>query len=74
MVESHEIEASAKMMLCNRGYNELKKIVCQYDQCDCTLTLRGQVAYFYWKQIAQESVQGIMSVERVINMIDVADK
>lgn len=71
LVELRDVESTAKETLSNSGYAEVKQIVCQYDQRGHSLMLRGRVSFFYLKQVAQELVRGLNSVERVLNVIEV---
>jgi osmotically-inducible protein OsmY len=50
-------------------YNEVRRLSCEF--ADGVLTLRGTVASFYHKQIAQQSVAGLDGVDRVDNQVDV---
>ena len=66
-----EVETAAKEILRESGYRQLIDVDCQYDLRGHTLTLRGCVSSFYWKQIAQEILRGISHIDRVVNLISI---
>lgn len=73
MADPRDVESAAREGLRGTGCAALKQIVCQYDRCSQTLTLRGRVSFFYWKQLAQEKVRYIGQVDRVINLVEVQE-
>jgi len=64
-----QIEETAKECLRNSPYRALRRIVCECRQG--TLVLKGRLASFYHKQLAQEAVAKVQGIKRLINEIDV---
>ncbi|MCL4853785.1 MAG: BON domain-containing protein [Bryobacteraceae bacterium] len=64
-----KIEDAAKECLRNSPYRALRRIACECRQG--TLVLKGRLATFYHKQLAQEAVARVQGIKRVINEIDV---
>ncbi len=64
-----KVERAVRVILSNSGYQALKAITCRYDEG--SLTLRGEVPSYYHKQIAQEMIRKVNSVETIINQIKV---
>ncbi len=64
-----EIAEAANERLRNSPYRALRKVVCECDQS--VLLLRGRLACFFHKQLAQEAVAGVRGVSRVVNEIEV---
>lgn len=56
------------------GYAELKNVICAHEEHNRVLTLRGRVWSYYVKHRAQEVVRLVDGVERVDNLIEVADR
>ncbi|HEY2252076.1 MAG TPA: BON domain-containing protein, partial [Planctomycetaceae bacterium] len=53
-------------------YGAVRRLSCEF--ADGVLTLRGNVASFFHKQVAQQSVVGLEGVDQVDNQIEVAGK
>lgn len=67
--ESLTLEDRLRRQLLISSYTALHDI-----ECDCqegAVTLRGEVATFFLKQVAQELVRKVRGVERITNRIDV---
>jgi osmotically-inducible protein OsmY len=60
---------AARTRLARTGYQPLKAITCNYR--DGTLILEGEVSSYYHKQVAQEAIRNVNSVETIINQIEV---
>jgi osmotically-inducible protein OsmY len=63
------IEMAATECLQNSPYYAVRKIVCECDHG--VLFLRGRLSSFHQKQVAQETVAGIIGVTQVLNEIEV---
>jgi osmotically-inducible protein OsmY len=63
------IEEAARAQLAEVGYRPLNKIACCFHEG--TLTLYGEVSSYYHKQIAQEAIRKLNSVETIVNKIEV---
>jgi len=50
-------------------YGAVRRLTCDF--ADGVLTLRGNVASFFHKQVAQQSVAGLEGVDQVNNQIEV---
>jgi hypothetical protein len=68
--QSAVVEAAARSCLLKKGFHSLKRVRCRFHQG--TLFLRGRVARFYHKQLAQESVRLLKSVRGIVNEIEVS--
>lgn len=64
-----DIEEAARIRLQHSPYRALRRVTCDF--LDGTLTLRGSVPTFHYKQLAQVSILGLLGVKRIINEIDV---
>jgi osmotically-inducible protein OsmY len=65
------VAAAAHGCLQRCSYRAIQTVTCQYHQG--TITLRGVLSSYFFKQVAQEAVAGIQGVDRVVNEIEVAD-
>ena len=75
MIENQQdVEQIARARLCHSGYAELRNVTCAYEEHNRVLTLRGRVSPYYVKQRAQETVRMVDGVERVDNLVEVADR
>ena len=63
------IEKAARTRLSKTGYPLLKTITCSFHRG--TLTLAGRVPSYYHKQLAQEAIRKVDSVETIVNQIEV---
>ncbi|MGA2066764.1 MAG: BON domain-containing protein [Thermoguttaceae bacterium] len=63
------IAKTAKERISRVPHLTLQRIWCEYEAG--TLFLRGQVPSFYYKQLAQEAVNGLEQVHAVANEIEV---
>ncbi len=68
-----DVEQVARARLCCSGYAELKNVTCAYGEHNRVLTLRGRVSSYYVKQRAQEVVRMVDGVDRIDNLIEVAE-
>jgi hypothetical protein len=64
------VENTAKQRLLATGYRPLTSVSCQFR--DGTLTLQGQLSSYFHKQLAQEAIRGVGSIQMVSNQIEVA--
>ncbi|MBM4001390.1 MAG: hypothetical protein FJ297_17960 [Planctomycetes bacterium] len=68
-----EIARAAEAALKGSGYDALRRIACEFHEGK--LTLRGRVATYYLKQVAQsalrELVDGHAAIARIDNQIEV---
>ena len=64
-----QVEAEALRRLGDSPYPTLRRVSCFFD--DGVLTMRGRVASFYLKQLAQTAVVNLRDVERIENCIEV---
>jgi osmotically-inducible protein OsmY len=64
-----KIEKAAQNRLAKTGYLPLKAITCNFH--GGTLILRGEVPSYYHKQIAQEAMRKVHSVQIIVNQIKV---
>lgn len=69
---STTMEGIARKRLAQRGYFGLRQVECSFD--DGTMTLRGRVPSYYYKQLAQEAVRRVEHVRRLVNRIEVSRK
>jgi hypothetical protein len=51
------------------GYRPLKTVSCRFR--DGTLTLQGQVPSYFHKQMAQEAIRRVGSIQAIINQLEV---
>ena len=65
-----QVEAEAQQRLGQSPYPTLRCVSCCFD--DGVLTMRGRVASFYLKQVAQTAVSKLHDVERIENCIEVS--
>ena len=63
------VEEAARTQLAEVGYRRLNNIACCFHEG--TLTLHGEVPSYYHKQIAQEAIRKLNSVETIVNKIEV---
>lgn len=63
------VEAAARSRLEQVGYRSLRGISCRFRAG--TLYLYGRVPSYYMKQLAQESLQSMERVRRVVNQVEV---
>lgn len=70
---THEwsVEQAARKKLAASGYGPLKSVLCEFDFQTGVLTLRGSVATYYLKQLAQTHVAGMKDVKEINNLIEV---
>jgi osmotically-inducible protein OsmY len=61
---------AARRSLQASPYTALRTVSCDYDQG--TLFLRGRLASYYQKQVAQEAVLHLEGVDQVVNQIEVS--
>ena len=66
---SRKVTQAAKDRLLRSPYMTVKRVSCEYD--DGVLLLRGRLASFYQKQLAQEAVAGLPGVVHVVNETEV---
>ena len=66
---SERVVASAQRLLRQSRYGALHHVNCEFHEG--ILTLRGQVASFYMKQVAQTTVRGVEGVEVINNRLEV---
>ena len=64
-----DIEETARIHLQHSPYRAIRRITCRYQ--DGVLTLRGRVATFHYKQLAQTAVAEIKGVTQIVNEIEV---
>jgi hypothetical protein len=64
-----KIEKAAQTRLAKTGYRPLKGIICNFR--DGTLVLQGEVPSYYHKQVAQEAIRKVHSVQTIVNQIEV---
>lgn len=64
------IERAAHIQLSRSGYRSLLAITCHFR--DGTMTLRGDVPSYFHKQVAQEVIRKVRSVESIANEIEVS--
>ena len=67
--ENESIAQSVNECLRSHAYRELRSLSCEF--CNGIVTLRGEVTTFFNKQLAQESVRRLASVEVIINAVAV---
>ena len=65
-----EVVAAAKKCLVDSPHPVIRKIECQYH--DGVLVLRGRVSTYFHKQMAQEAVSSLDSIDEVLNEIQVS--
>ena len=70
---TQDVEQVARARLCCGRYAELKNVTCAYEERNRVLTLRGCVSSYYVKQHAQEAVRMLDGVDRIDNLIKVAE-
>ena len=63
------VEEAERCLRCN-SYLALKNVSCEYHEG--VLTLRGCLATYYLKQMAQTAVARLEGVVRIVNQIEVA--
>lgn len=63
------IERAAQIQLARSGYTSLRAVTCRFR--DGTLILRGDVPSYFHKQVAQEAIRKVKSVESIENEIEV---
>jgi hypothetical protein len=51
-------------------YHAVRFLKCDY--CDGVLTIQGRLPSYYLKQTAQNAVQGLDGVKRIVNLAEVA--
>jgi osmotically-inducible protein OsmY len=59
----------AKHRLEGRPYPPIQRLACEFE--NGALRLRGRLASFYFKQLAQETVTGIDGVLQIVNETEV---
>jgi hypothetical protein len=59
--------AQARLRAC--GYVDMQSLACEFHEG--ALTIRGRLDSYYLKQLAQESVRRIRSVEVIVNVVEV---
>ena len=64
-----KVVATAKARILHHPHLKAQRICCEID--DGRLFLRGQVPSFFYKQLAQEAVQTIAGVGRILDEIEV---
>ena len=67
--EGVDVEEAARVRLQHSPYRAIRRISCEFDAG--VLVLRGHVATFHYKQLAQVAVAEIEGVERIRNNIEV---
>ena len=63
------VVAAANDCLHNDSHIPARQVSCEYDQG--ILLLRGRLATYYQKQVAQEAVRGLDGVVQIVNNIEV---
>ena len=66
---SRSVERAAQKELVATGYYPLKSLNCRFS--DGTLTLQGQVPSYFHKQMAQEAIRRVGSIQAIVNEIKV---
>jgi hypothetical protein len=66
------MERIARKNLAQTGYFGLREVECSFD--NGTMTLRGRVPSYYYKQLAQEALRYVEHVKRLVNRIEVSRK
>jgi len=66
---SRTVVAAANDCLHNNSNIPAQQVSCEYEQG--VLLLRGRLATYYQKQVAQEAVKGLYGVVQVVNNIEV---
>jgi len=70
LMESEGIIVSAGLQrLRESPYSAVRRLSCEF--AGGVLTLRGNVASFFHKQVAQQSVAGLEGVDQVNNQVEV---
>ncbi len=64
----HELARAAEAELGASGYDALRRVACEFR--DGILTLRGRVATFYLKQVAQCTLRDFVLTHAAIDRID----
>jgi len=64
------VQAAALARLRTSGYSQLRCVSCEFHEG--MLTLRGRVATYYMKQLAQERVRTLDGVAGINNRLEVA--
>jgi osmotically-inducible protein OsmY len=67
--QNTRVQAEALARLRLSGYLELRRLSCDFREG--TLTLRGRVATFYLKQVAQELIRTLDGVVEINNGLEV---
>jgi osmotically-inducible protein OsmY len=67
--ERHPLVEVAQRHLQRSAYREVRMVECEFHQG--SLRLKGKLATFYFKQLAQTAVAGVHGVDRVVNEIEV---
>ena len=63
------IASAARVKLRASAYPSVHNIQCEYHEG--VLVLRGRVASYFHKQLAQETVRGVAGVGEIINVVEV---
>ena len=66
---SEQVVASAQRLLRQSPYRALHHVNCEFHEG--IMTLRGQVASFYLKQVAQTTVRGVYGIGVISNRLEV---
>lgn len=69
--DGSDVAKAAEARLRTSPYSALRNVSCECD--DGVLTLHGPLVSYYHKQLAQETVTGIVGVVQVVNEIEVED-
>jgi osmotically-inducible protein OsmY len=65
--QSQATDARRRLERC--PYREVRMVECEYHQG--SLFLKGRLASYFFKQLAQTAVAGVHGVDRVVNEIEV---
>ena len=65
--DRQSVIATAQRRLYESGYPSLRRVCCEFDGAQ--ITLSGRVSSFHQKQIAQTLVRQVAQVQRVINQL-----
>ena len=70
--DAHDLELKIHFALSQNPYLNQRAIECEID--DQTVILRGRVATYYQKQMAQESIRKLSGLRRITNELAVVSR